>query len=227
MSSLIRGARGWSISRGYDVIYVGRGEFAAVRIGSGIIKEQVSPWLPRQARRGQIVKLHMDNPAYRKGHVALVVEELAYHLLDAKIGLENHSYMEQKLGISNAVTAPAAEWSAVALATATMLDRDPAGFRRKEDRREFNLLIKRLVEESVAAYAMGMDGEKYGRLANLAPEVRMLFGYLMTEDTQQARDIQAFCAKAFGKTWLPELVDRVEAARVATEPVAFTGIDKP
>ena len=227
MSSLIRGARGWSISQGYDVVYVGRGQFAAVRIGAGITKGDVSPWLPRQARRSEIVKTHMGNPSYRKGHVVLVVEELAYHLLDARIGLENHSYMEQKLRITSAVTAPAAEWSVVALAAATMLDRDPEGFRRKEDRVEFNLLIKRLVEESVAAYAQGMNGEKYGRLANLVPELRLLFTYLMTEDSRQARDIRDFCAKTFGKAWLPGLVDRVETARQATEPMAYTGIYNP
>lgn len=227
MSSLIRNARGWSINRGYDVIYVGRGEFAAVRIGAGITKGEVSSWLPRRSRRSEIVKTHMGNPSFGKGHVALVVEELAYHLLDAKIGLENHSYMEQKLGISNAVTASAAEWSVVALAAATMLDRDPEGFRRKEDRAEFNLLIKRLVEESVAVYARGMNVEKYGLLSNLAPELRSLFTYLMTEDSRQARDIRDFCARTFGKEWLPRLVDRVATAREATEPVVYTGTFSP
>ena len=227
MSSLIRTARGWSIGRGYDVIYVGRGEFAAVRVGAGITKGEVGPWLPRKSRRSEIVKLHMENPSFKKGHVALIVEELAYHLLDARIGLENHSYMAHKLGISNAVTAPAAEWSVVALAAATMLDRDPKGFRTKEDRVEFNLLIKRLIEESVAAYSSGMNVEKYGMLGNLAPELRTLFAYLMTEDSRQARDIREFCAKTFGKAWLPNLVDRIDSAREATEPVAYTGIYNP
>jgi hypothetical protein len=169
----------------------------------------------------------MGNPSFEKGHVTLVVEELAYHLLDARIGLENHSYMEKKLGISNAVTAPAAEWSAVALAAATMLDHDPKGFRRKEDRVEFNLLIKRLVEESATLYAQGMNIEKYGRLANLAPELRSLFTYLMTEDSRQARDIRDFCARTFGKSWLTGLVDRVARAREATEPLAYTGALDP
>jgi len=227
MSSLIRSARGWSISGGYDVIYVGRGEFAAVRVGAGITKGEVGSWLPRRSSRSEIVKLHMENPSFKKGHVALIVEELAFHLLDARIGLENHSYMEQKLGISNAVTAPAAEWSVVALAAATMLDHDPEGFRRKQDRAEFNLLIKRLVEESIAAYAQGMNVEKYGLLGNVAPELRSLFTYLMTEDSRQARDIREFCAKTFGKAWLPGLVDRVASAREASEPVAHTGIYNP
>ena len=181
---------------------MGRGEFAAVRIGAGLSKDQLGPWLPRRSRRGEIVRLHVEHPSYKKGHVALVVEELAYHLLDAKIGLENHSYMERKLGIRNAVTAPAAEWSVVALAAATMLSRDPEGFRRNEDRVEFNLLIKRLVEESIEAYAMGMNADRYGRLANLAPQLRSLFSYLQTEDSRQARDIREFCTRTFGKSWL-------------------------
>ena len=72
-----------------------------------------------------------------------------------------------------------------------------------------------------------MNVEKYGLLGNLAPELRSLFTYLMTEDSRQARDIRDFCAKTFGKAWLPGLVDRVTTAREATEPVAYTGIYNP
>lgn len=128
MSSLIRGARGWSISQGYDMIYVGNGQFATVRVGPGITKGHVGTWLPRHMKDSEIVKIHMSDPAFKESNVALILEELAYHLLDGKIGLENHAYMEHKLGITTAVTVPAVEWSVVALATATMLDGDPKGF---------------------------------------------------------------------------------------------------
>lgn len=217
MSSLIRRARGWSITQGYDVIYVGDGQFASVRAGAGITKGQVRAWLPRHAQQSEIVKTHLNNPAYMKSNVVLIVEELAYHLLDGKIGLENHSYMEQKLGISNAVTAPAAEWSVVALATTAMLDADPKAFRRREDRAEWNLLIKRLVEDSVAVYARGMNAARYGLLANLSPDLRTHFTYLLTEDSKQARAIRDFAARTYGKAWLGGLVDQVETARAATE----------
>jgi hypothetical protein len=227
MSSLIRGARGWSISQGYDVIYVGNGEFATVRVGPGITKGQVESWLPRGMQNSEITRTHMTDPAFTRSNVALILEELAYHLLDGRIGLENHSYMEQKLGITTAVTVPAAEWSVVALATATMLDADPQGFRRREDRVEFNLLVKRLVEESVTVYARGMNGGKYGLLANLTPELRSRFTFLLTEDSRQARAIRDFAARSFGKSWLHRLVDQVETARQATEFSVHTGVDNP
>ncbi len=226
MSSLIRRARGWSIGQGYDVIYVGNGQFASVRVCPGITKGQVAAWLPRHARDSEIVKTHLNTPSFKKSNVALIVEELAYHLLDGKIGLENHSYMEKKLGISNAVTAPVAEWSVVALAAATMLDEDPNGFRRREDRIEFNLLIKRLVEESVNVYARGMNGAKYGLLANLSPELRSHFTFLLTEDSKQARAIRDFAARAYGNDWLPKLVDQVETAREASESSLSEAIRK-
>ena len=98
MSSLIRRARGWSINEGYDVVYVGNGKFASVRVCSGITKGQVSAWLPRESRDSEIVKIHLKNPAYKKSNVALIVEELAYHLLDGKIGLENHDLHGTKAG---------------------------------------------------------------------------------------------------------------------------------
>ncbi len=227
MSSLIRGARGWSIGQGYDVIYVGNGEFASVRVGAGITKGQVQSWLPRQMKNSEIARTHMSDPAFTSSNVALILEELAYHLLDGRIGLENHAYMEQKLGIKSAVTVPAAEWSVVALATATMLDADPQGFRRREDRVEFNLLVKRLVEESVAVYARGMNGGKYGLLANLTPELRSRFTFLLTEESRQARAIRDFAARWFGKGWLNRLVDQVVTARQATEFSVHRGVDNP
>jgi hypothetical protein len=227
MSSLIRRARGWAISQGYDVIYVGNGEFAAVRVGPGVTKSQVSSWLPRQVKNSEIVKTHMTDPAFMKSNVALILEELAYHLLDGKIGLENHVYMEQKLGITTAVTVPAAEWSVVALATATMLDGDPKGFRRREDRVEFNLLVKRLVEESVTVYSRGMNCGKYGLLANLSPELRSQFTFLLTEDSRQASAIRDFAARTFGKNWLSRLVNQVETARQATDSSTSNGIFNP
>jgi len=217
MSSLIRGARGWSISQGYDVIYVGNGEFATVRVGPAITKGQVEPWLPRHMKDSEIVKTHVIDPAFKRGNVALILEELAYHLLDGRIGLENHAYMEQKLGITTAVTVPAAAWSVVALATATMLDADPRGFRKREDRVDFNLLVKRLVEESVAVYSRGMNAGKYGLLANLSPELRSHFTFLLTEDSRQARAIRDFAARSFGEGWLHRLVNQVETARQATD----------
>jgi hypothetical protein len=227
MSSLIRRARGWSISQGYDVIYVGNGEFATVRVGPRITKGQVGSWLPRHVKDSEIVKTHMTDPAFRRSNVALILEELAYHLLDGKIGLENHAYMEQKLGIATAVTVPAAEWSVVALATATMLDGDPKGFRRREDRVEFNLLVKRLVEESVTVYSLGMNGRKYGLLANLSPQLRSHFTFLLTEDSRQARVIRDFAAGTFGKGWLPRLVNQIETARQATDSSVHSGIYNP
>ncbi len=226
MSSLIRRARGWSINEGYDVVYVGNGEFASVRVCPGITKGQVSAWLPRGAQDSEIVKMHLKNPAYKKSNVALIVEELAYHLLDGKIGLENHTYIEQKLGITNAVTAPAAEWSVIALATATMLDDDPGAFRRRQDRVEFNLLIQRLVDESIGVYARGMNTRKYGLLANVSPELRMHFTFLLTEDSRQARAIRDFAARTFGKEWLPGLVHQVEIAREATVS-ALSHVSRP
>lgn len=227
MSSLIRAARGWKISQGYDVIYVGNGEFAAVRVGPGVTKGQVSSWLPRQAKYSEIVKTHMTDPAFMKSNVVLILEELAYHLLDGKIGLENHLYMEQKLGITNAVTVPAAEWSVVALATATMLDGDPKGFLRREDRVEFNLLVKRLVEESITVYSRGMNGGKYGLLANLSPELRSQFAFLLSEDSRPARAIRDFAAKTYGKGWLPRLVNQIETARQATDSSASNELHNP
>jgi hypothetical protein len=227
MSSLIRGARGWSISQGYDIIYVGNGKFANVRVGPGITKGQVEPWLPRQMKDSEIVKTHMSDPAFSRSNVALILEELAYHLLDGRIGLENHAYMEQKLGITTAVTVPAAVWSVVALATATMLDGDSHGFRRPEDRVEFNLLVKRLVEESVSVYSRGMNGGKYGLLANLSPELRSHFTFLLTEDSRQARAIRDFAARSFGKGWLHRLVNQVDRARQATDLSIHNGIYNP
>jgi hypothetical protein len=196
-------------------------------VGARAIKAQVNSWLPRQLKTSEIVKIHLTDPAFMKSNVALIIEELAYHLLDAKIGLENHVYMEQKLGITTAVTVPAAEWAAVALATATMLDRDPDGFRRPEDRIEFNLLVKRLVEESVSVYARGMNGGKYGLLANLSPELRCHFSYLMTEDSRQAKAIRDFAARTFGSRWLPGLVDQIDTARQATDPTTLNGTYNP
>ena len=226
MSSLIRRARGWSINEGYDVVYVGNGKFASVRVCSGITKGQVGAWLPRESRDSEIVKLHLKNPAYKQSNVALIVEELAYHLLDAKIGLENHDYMEQKLGITNAVTAPAAEWSVIALATAAMLDDDPGAFRRRQDRVEFNLLVKRLVDESIGVYARGMNTRKYGLLANVSPELRMHFTFLLTEGSRQARAIRDYAARTFGKDWLPGLIHQVEIARAATDST-FSKVSRP
>jgi hypothetical protein len=227
VSSLIRKARGWSISQGYDVIYVGNGEFAAVRVSPGITKGQVASWLPRRSRLSEIIGPHVKESALSKGNVALIVEELAYHLLDARIGLENHRYMEEKLGIKNAVTVPAAEWSVMALATATMLDRDPEAFRRQQDRVEFNLLVKRLVEQSVWAYAKGMNVEKYGLLGNLVPELRGHFTYLLTEDSRQARDIRNFCSRIFGRSWLSALSDQVKTAREASDAVSLGEVYVP
>ena len=216
MSSLIREARGWSISQGYDVIYVGDGKFAAVRVAPGATKGQVGSWLPWRVKNSELIKIHVTDPAFMKSNVALILEELAYHLLDAMIGLENHVYMERKLGITTAVTVPAAEWSVVALATATMLDGDPQGFRRREDRVEFNLLVKRLVEQSVAMYSRGMNRRKYGLLANLSSELRSHFTFLMTEDSRQASAIREFAARTFGKGWLPGLVTQIETAKRAS-----------
>jgi hypothetical protein len=134
MSSLIRNSLGHSIDKGYDMIYVGDGQFAEVRMGQGIPKGEIAAWIPRGSRRSLIFRAHMVSPTFKKAHVVLLVEELAYHLLDARIGLENHRYMRDKLKISNAVTAPAAEWSVVVLALATMLDRDSYGFPSRADR---------------------------------------------------------------------------------------------
>jgi hypothetical protein len=166
----------------------------------------------------------MTDSAFKGSNVALILEELAYHLLDGKIGLENHAYMERKLGITTAVTVPAAEWSVVALATATMLDGNPTGFRRRDDRVEFNLLVKRLVEESVTVYSRGMNSARYGMLANLSPELRFQFTFLSTEDSRQARAIRDFAARSFGKSWLPGLVNQVETARRATDLGIHNGI---
>ncbi len=189
-------------------------------------KGQVSAWLPKGAQDSEIVKMHLKNPACKKSNVALIVEELAYHLLDGKIGLENHTYIEQKLGMTNAVTAPAAEWSVIALATATMLDDDPGAFRRRQDRVEFNLLIQRLVDESIGVYARGMNTRKYGLLANVSPELRMHFTFLLTEDSRQARAIRDFAVRTFGKEWLPGLVHQVEIAREATDS-ALSRVSRP
>jgi hypothetical protein len=224
MSSLIRNSLGHSIDQGYDAIYVGDGRFAEVRMGPGIPKGEIAAWVPSRLRKSLIVKTHLVNSAFKTAHVALLVEELAYHLLDGEIGLENHRYMRDKLKIRSAVTAPAAEWSVVVLALATMLDRDPYGFPSAADRTQFNLLVKRLVEESVASYARGMDGAKYGLLANLSPDTRSHFTYLETEESPQAEAIRGFCARAYGKDWLPDLVARVEGAREATEPAGISRI---
>ena len=122
------------------------------------------------------------------------------------------------------MTAPAAEWSVVVLALATMLERDAYGFPSSADRTQFNLLVKRLVEESIASYARGMDGAKYGLLGNLSPETRSHFTYLETEQSPQAKAIRDFCARTYGKHWLPDLVARVEEARETTETSKFSGI---
>ena len=166
----------------------------------------------------------MVSSAFKKAHVALLVEELAYHLLDARIGLENHRYMRDKLKIRNAVTAPAAEWSVVVLALATMLERDAYGFPSSADRTQFNLLVKRLVEESVANYARGMNGARYGLLGNLSPDTRSHFTFLETEQSPQAKAIRDFCARTYGKRWLPDLVAHVEEARERTESSTVSGI---
>jgi hypothetical protein len=224
MSSLIRNSRGHSIDTGYDVIYVGDGQFAEIRMGPEIPKGEIAAWVPRASRESLIVRTHLVSSAFRESHVALLVEELAYHLLDGRIGLENHRYMRDKLKISNAVTAPAAEWSVLVLALATMLDRDSHGFPSEFDRTQFNLLVKRLVEEAIAGYARGMDGAKYGMLANLSADTRSHFTSLETEESGQAKAIRQFCAKAYGKRWLPDLVARVEEARERTEPANSAGI---
>jgi hypothetical protein len=227
MSSLIRNVRGWSISKGYDVIYVGSGYFAEIRVAAGRTKGQLSDWLPPSWKKGEIARMHLEDPAYRKQHVVLVIEELAYHLLDAKIGLENHSYMEQKLGNRNAVSVPAAEWSALALATAAMLDADSQAFRRPLDRQEFDGLVGRLVDEAATVYAKGMSRRRYGLLANLAPESRVRFRLPSADDSKQARSIRDFCARTYGKSWLPGLIARVDDAREVTEPAKFSEIDNP
>lgn len=224
MSSLIRSSLGHPIERGYDVIYVGDGRFAEIRMGPGIPKGEIAAWVPRRSSKSLMVKTHMISPAFRNAHVALLVEELAYHLLDAKIGLENFRYMRDKLKITNAVTAPAAEWSVLVLALATMLERDRHGFPSEADRAQFNLLVKRLVEESVASYARGMDVSKYGLLANASPETRAQFTFLESEQSPQAKAIRDFCARAHGKHWLPDLVDHVERARELTESAAVIRI---
>jgi hypothetical protein len=224
MSSLIRNSRGESIDTGYDVIYVGDGQFAEIRMGPGIPKGEIAAWVPRRSKKSSIVRTHMVNSAFKTSHVALLIEELAYHLLDGKIGLENHHYMQEKLKISNAVTAPAAEWSVLVLATATMLERDSFGFPTEADRAQFNLLVKRLVEEAIANYAKGMNGAKYGLLANLSPDLRSHFTFLQTEQSPQARAIRDFCAKVYGKRWLPDLVAQVDRAREATEFSNLSGI---
>ena len=227
MSSLIRNVRGWSISKGYDVIYVGSGQFAEIRVATNRSKGQLRGWLPSSLQESEIARTHLEDPVYRNGHVVLVVEELAYHLLDAKIGLENHLYMEQKLGNRNAVSVPAAEWSALALAAASMLDADSQAFRRSLDRDEFNVLVGRLVDEAATVYAKGMNRRRYGLLANLAPESREHFSLLLTDDSKQAGWIRDFCARTFGKSWLPGLIARVDDAREATKPTNFPGIDYP
>jgi hypothetical protein len=80
-----------------------------------------------------------------------------------------------------------------------------------------NLLVKRLVEESITNYARGMDGAKYGLLGNLSPETRSHFTYLETEQSPQAKAIRDFCTKTYGQHWLTDLVDRLEEAREMTE----------
>ena len=95
------------------------------------------------------------------------------------------------------------------------------------DRMEFNLLVKQLVEQSVAAYAGGMNTERYGLLGNLAPELRGRFTFLLTEDSRQARNIRDFCARSFGETWLAQLVDKVKTAREATEDAATSAFSRP
>jgi hypothetical protein len=209
------------------VVYVGSGRFAEIRVAANRTKGQLSAWLPPSMKKGEIARTHVEDPVYRKGHVALVVEELAYHLLDAKIGQENHSYMEQELGNRNAVSVPAAEWSALALAAAAMLDADSEAFRRPLDRDEFNVLVGCLVDEAATVYARGMSRRGYGPLANLAPESRVHFSKLWTDDSKQARSIRDFCARTYGKGWLPGLIARVDDAREATEPARLSGIDNP
>jgi hypothetical protein len=218
MSSLIRNVRGESIASGYDVIYLGDWQFAEIRLNPGITKAKVRGWLPRQLRSSDLVKTHLYDPGFARGHVAMIVEELAYHVLDARIGLENHRYMAHKLGITNAVTAPAAEWSILALAAATMLEAEPSAFPSAAERQQFMALIKRLVEDAVKVYCRGMDGERYGMLANLAPELRGRFTSPLTEESRQVRDIRGFCSRTYGKGWLGGLLLRVEAARTTTEP---------
>ncbi|MFO0889327.1 MAG: hypothetical protein U0790_09330 [Isosphaeraceae bacterium] len=227
MSSLIRNARGESISAGYDVIYVGDGSFAEIRLSPGFTKAKLRRWLPRGLRSSDVARTHINDSRFSKAHVALIAEELAYHVLDGRIGLENHSYMEEKLGIKNAVTAPAAEWSILALATAAMLDTEPDAFPAEVERRQFNALVKRLVEDAVSVYARGMDGGKYGMLANLAPELRGQFTTPLAEDSRQAREIRDFCSRTFGEDWLETLRRRVEQARDSTEALANTGIYSP
>ena len=46
MSSLIRNSLGHSIDKGYDVIYVGDGQFAEIRMGPGIPKGEIAAWVP-------------------------------------------------------------------------------------------------------------------------------------------------------------------------------------
>jgi len=227
MSASIRNLLDRSGSDGFNMIYVGRGQFAGVRLGPGIAKRGVRGWVPTSVRASQIVKTHLDSTAYSKGHVALILEELAYHVLDGRIGLENHGYLEEKLGIRNAVTAPAADWSIVALATATMLEDEPGAFPSEADRRQFNALVRRLVEEAVAVYSRGMDGGKYGMLANLAPELRTRFDGPLEEDSPQARAIVDFCERTYGKGWLRGLFSRLARARESTDPVIAAGIYNP
>src|SRR5262249_51652207 len=105
-----------------------------------------------------------------------------------------------------------------------MLERDTHGFPSPADRTQFSLLVRRLVEESVGYYARGMDGAKYGVLANLAPDTRSHFTLLENEESPQARAIRGFCARTYGRRWLPDLVARVESAREATEPTVTSRI---
>lgn len=225
MSSLIRDVRGESIAEGYDIIYVGDGRFAEIRVNPDATKADVRDWLPRRFRSSVIVKTHLDDPRFGNGSVALIAEELAYHVLDGRIGLENHRYMGDKLGITNAVTAPAADWAVLTLAAATMLDADPDGFPSRAHRQQFNALVKRLVEQAARCYARGMDVHRYGMLANVAPELRNRFGRPLAEESRQAGAIRGFCERTFGVAWLDDLMASVERARDATEVAA--GIYNP
>ena len=59
MSSLIPNVRGWSVSKSYDVIYVGSGQFAGVSVAASQTKGQLSAWLASSLKKSEIARAHL------------------------------------------------------------------------------------------------------------------------------------------------------------------------